>query len=171
MNNFPFFKQQDSMMCGIACLQMICKFHGKNYEKRFLSDLCHATAEGVSLLGIRDAATQIGFYTISGRLTIEDLSSSTLPCILHWNQNHFVVLYKIKNGRKFYIADPGKGLITYSLEEFKSHWIETTSKGEEKGISMFLEPTPQFYKQKEGLEKDNERSFAFLLGYIRQYRK
>ena len=70
-----------------------------------------------------------------------------LPCILHWNQNHFVVLYKQKRGKKFYIADPGKGLVTYSRKEFMEHWISTRSQGEEKGIAMFLQPTPLFYEQ------------------------
>lgn len=171
MKKIHFIKQHDSMECGIACLQMICAYHGRERSLAFLSNICHATTEGVSLLGVRDAAVKMGFYTISGRLTIEELPVSTLPCILHWNQNHFVVLYKVRKNKKFYIADPGKGLITYNIEEFKMHWIETTSNEEEKGIGMFLEPTPQFYEQKKGLEKDNERSFAFLFGYIRQYRK
>lgn len=171
MSKFTFHRQHDSMQCGITCLQMICAYYGKRISSKYLSSVCSATTEGVSLLGIKDAASQIGFYSISGRLVVEELTSSTLPCILHWNQNHFVVLYNIKKGQKFYVADPGKGLITYNVEEFKSHWIETSSNGEEKGIAMFLEPTSQFYEQKEGLEKDSERSFAFLFGYIRQYRK
>lgn len=150
---------------------MISGYYGKKLTYNNLVNICIATTDGVSLLGIKDAATQIGLYNISCRLTTEELPSSTLPCILHWNQNHFVVLYKIKKGKKFYIADPGKGMITYNTEEFKNHWIETTSNGEEKGIAMFLEPTPQFYEHKEGLEKDSERSFSFLFGYIRQYRK
>ena len=96
-----------------------------------------------------------------------------LPCILHWNQNHFVVLYKVKKGKKFYIADPGKGLVTYSLEEFKQHWISTSSNGEDKGIAMFLETTPAFFTYKmEGEENIKEkRSFRFLFGYVKKYRK
>lgn len=132
---------------------------GKRYSIDFLSHICFASNEGISLLGISQAAEELGFKTISGRIVIKQLANSLLPCILHWNQNHFVILYKIKKGRKFYVADPGKGLLTYNLEEFKSHWIGTTSNNEEKGIAMFLEPTPRFYEQKEGLEKDNERTF------------
>lgn len=123
------------------------------------------------MLGVREAAIALGFYSISGRLALEELSSEALPCILHWNQNHFVVLYKVKKGRKFYIADPGKGLITYDIDEFKRHWIATTSNNEEKGIAMFLEPTPSFFKNKDNPGKDAEKSFRFLLGYINQYRK
>lgn len=171
MKKIHFIKQHDSMECGIACLQMICAYHGRGISLSYLSNICHATTEGVSLLGIRDAAVKMGFYTISGRLTIEELPALTLPCILHWNQNHFVVLYKVRKNKKFYIADPGKGLMTYHIDEFKSHWIETVSGSEEKGIAMFLEPTPMFYRNESNDVKEEERSFAFLFGYIRQYRK
>ena len=171
MKRIHFIKQHDSMECGIACLQMICAYHGRKISLAYLSNICHATTEGVSLLGVRDAAAKMGFYAISGRLTIEELPASTLPCILHWNQNHFVVLYKVRKNKKFYIADPGKGLMTYNIDEFKSHWIETVSDGEEKGIAMFLEPTPMFYRNDSNDVKKEERSFGFLLGYINQYRK
>lgn len=171
MNNFPFFRQSDAMMCGVTCLQMICKFYGMRYNQRFLSDICYASKEGVSLLGIKDAAVKLGFYTISGRLTIDELSSATLPCILHWNQNHFVILHKVKKGRKFYVADPGKGLTTYTIDEFKQHWIETGQGEDEKGIAMFLEPTQAFYNNTNEHETRTEKPFKFLFGYIKQYRK
>lgn len=101
------------------------------------------------------------------------LGEVPLPCILHWNQNHFVVLYKVKKGKKFYVADPGKGLVTYSLEEFKQHWISTSSNGEDKGIAMFLETTPAFftYKMKGEENVKEKRSFRFLFGYVKKYRK
>ena len=105
---------------------------------------------------------------------MNELCDQPLPCILHWNQNHFVVLYKVKKGKKFYVADPGKGLVKYNLEEFKNHWISTRSNGEEKGIAMFLEPTPAFYSHKkdgEGEKKKNLRSFRFLFGYVKKYRR
>ena len=171
MKKFPFFKQLDTMMCGVTCLQMICKYYGKNYSHEFLYSICYATAEGISLLGIKETANNLGFCTISGRLTLERLSSTTLPCILHWNQNHFVVLYNIKNGRKFYVADPGKGLITYTMDEFKQHWIGTSRDTEGKGIAMFLEPTQAFYDNTNEHEPRTEKPFKFLFGYIKQYRK
>ena len=171
MKDFHYVKQHDSMMCGVACLEMICAHFGKKYNQNFLSNICFATTEGVSLLGIRDAAVKIGLYTISGRLTIEELSSATLPCILHWNQNHFVVLYKVKKGRKFYIADPGKGLITYTTDEFKQHWIEMGRDEKGKGIAMFLEPTQAFYDNSNEHETRTEKPFKFLFGYVKQYRK
>lgn len=171
MKRFPFYKQYDAMQCGIACLRMLCKYYGKDINQGYLSTICHATTEGVSLLGIKEALGKLGFSVISGRLTLEQLSAATLPCILHWNQNHFVVLYKIKKKRKFYIADPGKGLIAYHIEEFKNHWIATSSNCEDKGIAMLLEPTPSFYEAGETYGQKEERSFRFLFGYIKQYRK
>ena len=135
MKQFPIIHQHDTMQCGIACLQMVCKYFGREYSMDSLSKLCFATTEGVSLLGINEAANTLGLHTTSARVTTTVLSDAPQPCILHWNQNHFVVLYKVKKGKKFYVADPGKGLVTYSLEEFKQHWISTSSNGEDKGIS------------------------------------
>ena len=167
---FPFYKQHDSMQCGLTCLQMICKYNGKEYSLESLSRYCFATTEGVSMLGISEAANKLGLHTICGRITMEQLPQAPLPCILHWSQNHFVILYKIKNKKKFYIADPGKGLLTYAEKEFKDHWISTQSKGEEKGIAMFIQPTPAFYELS-GETTNRKRSFKFLFGYIKQYRR
>ncbi len=167
-----FSLQQDSMQCGVACLQMVSKYFGREYSLHFLSDICFATSEGVSMLGISEAANEIGLHSACTRATVEELSKVSLPCILHWNQNHFVVLYKVKRGNKFYIADPGKGLITYNIDEFKSHWISTKSNGEEKGVAMFLQTTPLFYScNKDVSENKQKRSFKFLFGYVKQYRR
>ena len=111
MKKFSIFRQHDSMQCGIACLQMVCKYFGREYSLDSLSKLCFATTEGVSLLGINEAANTLGLHTTCARATTMVLGEVPLPCILHWNQNHFVVLYKVKKGKKFYVADPGKGLI------------------------------------------------------------
>lgn len=166
MNGFRVEFQHDSMQCGIACLQMVCKYFGREYSLDSLSKLCFATTEGVSLLGINEAANTLGLHTTSARATTTVLSDAPLPCILHWNQNHFVVLYKVKKGKKFYVADPGKGLVTYSLDEFKQHWTSTKSNSEDKGIAMFLETTPTFFTYKmEGEENIKEKDrFAFSLG-------
>jgi ATP-binding cassette subfamily B protein len=151
---------------------MVSKYFGREYSLHFLSDICFATNEGVSMLGISEAANEIGLHSVCTRATAEELSKVSLPCILHWNQNHFVVLYKVKRGKKFYIADPGKGLITYNIDEFKSHWISTRSNGEEKGVAMFLQTTPLFYTcNKDVSENKQKRSFRFLFGYVKQYRR
>ena len=163
------------MQCGVACLKMVCMHYGREVSMERLSQICHVTSEGVSLLGISEAANDMGLRSVCVRTTLENVLQAPLPCILHWNQNHFVVLYKVGKGKRFYIADPGKGLLKYSLEEFKNHWVSTRSGGEDKGIAMLLEPTPAFYSPKaEGNGEDgkeNPRSFRFLFGYIRKYKK
>ena len=173
MNNFKVERQHDCMQCGIACLQMICNYYGKEYSLDSLSKICFATTEGVSMLGISETATSLGFHVVNVKCTVKTLTEVSLPSILHWNQNHFVVLYRVKNEKKFYIADPGKGLVTYSLEEFKKHWISTNSNGQDKGIAMFLETTPTFFThQMEDKKKIcGKRSFHFLFGYVKKYRK
>jgi ATP-binding cassette subfamily B protein len=157
------------MQCGIACLAMVTAYYGKAYSLDELSRYCFATTEGVSLLGISEAAGKLGLHTSCGRLTANVLRKAMLPCILHWNQNHFVVLYKIKRGR-FYIADPGKGLVTYREAEFREHWLSTQSGGEPRGVALLLQPTPDFY-EREAERPARRRSFKFLLGYVRQYRQ
>ena len=173
MKKIAIIHQHDSMQCGIACLQMVCKYFGREYSMDSLSKLCFATTEGVSLLGINEAANTLGLHAACARATTSILSEVPLPCILHWNQNHFVVLYKVKNRKKFYVADSGKGLVTYDLNEFKKHWISTRANGEDKGIAMFLETTPAFftYKMKGEENVKEKRSFCFLFGYVKKYRK
>ena len=152
------------MQCGATCLQMICRFYGKKISADYLQKICIATAEGVSMLGIKQAAEKLGFRAVGGLIALQNISAEMLPCIVHWNQNHFVVLYKRK-GTKFYVADPGKGLITYTEEDFCKHCTDNT----QKAIAMFLQPTEQFYKNDfEGGKQ--ERSFRFLWSYVKQYR-
>ena len=167
--SFPITFQHDSMQCGIACLQMICKHFGREYSLNFLSKLCFATNEGVSLLGIDDAANKLGLKTLCVKASMDELDKISLPAILHWNQKHFVVLYKIKKGRKYYIADPGKGLTTHTNKEMQKHWLSTNSKG----VAMMLEPTPHFYdtKNASGVGEKEIHSFRFLYGYVRRYYK
>ena len=172
MSQFPLYFQHDAMQCGIACLQMVCKYYGKEYTLAQLSDICFATNEGISLLGISQAAEKLGLHTVCGRATVEPLEQVDLPSIIFWNQNHFVVLYKInkrKKGNIYYVADPGKGKIVYTEGEFKKGWLNTQSQREEKGIAMFFEPTGNFWEINSS-EKE-KHSFRFLYGYLRQYRK
>lgn len=169
MKTFPYYKQHDAMQCGVACLQMICKYYGKAYPQDVLSEMCSATTEGVSLLGISNTATELGLHTTCGKATINMLQSAPLPCILHWDQSHFVVLYAVKKDC-FYVADAGRGMVKYNKREFGSHWLSTQSKGDEKGIAMFVKPTPAFY-EKQGGGIGEKRSFAFLFSYVKQYRR
>lgn len=158
------------MQCGIACLSMICHHYKKNYSIETLSKYCIATNQGVSLLGMSKAANEVGLQTVCAKLSVNQLSQVKLPCIIHWNQNHFVVLYKVKNGKKYSIADPGKGLLSYSLEEFCNHWTNFTTDGDKKGIAMLLEPTDEFRSQNDDNTSKN-RSFTTIYGYIKLYRK
>ena len=173
---FPYIRQPDSMECGATCLRMISKFYGKEYSAETMQDLCSVTREGVSLLSISDAAEHIGFRAICGRMTMEKvIEQRPFPCILHWNQDHFVVLYDIRrkgiSGKnRFYIADPGKTLLTVDEAEFREAWISTRTRGEEKGILMALRPTPAFYERRdEPVPKGS--SFRFLWGYMRPYKR
>lgn len=160
------------MQCGIACLQMICTFNGMRYAKKYISNLCHATTEGVSLLGICEASEALGVKCNPIKTTTSNLTTLTTPCILHWNQNHFVVLYKVsKDCKWFYVADPGKGKIKYDLIEFEKHWISTQSDGKNKGIAMLLEPTQDFYDKHDILIEERQSSLRFLWDYVMEYRK
>lgn len=167
-----FVRQADSTACGFACLQMICKYYGKESFPIGQYSSHVTSQEVVSLLSLEHIAQSLGFSTLCARANVSALVEKAQPCILHWNQNHFVVLYKVR-GEKCYIADPGKGFVTYSLEEFKSHWASPDLKGNVTGVVMFLEPTKTFYdeiKASTGVTQKNE-SFRFLLGYVKTYRK
>ena len=165
MRKFPLYRQFDAMQCGIASLRMVCAYWGKNYSMDYLSQICGASREGVSMLAVSESAAELGLKSVCARLTLEQLSEVTLPAILHWRQQHFVVLYWIgKGGRKYDVADPGKGLVTYRREEFQKHWISTADGGEEKGIAMFLEPTEEFFQHQAESGGGEKRSFGFLLG-------
>ena len=158
------------MQCGIACMAMVCKYYGRKCSFETLSNTCTITNEGVSMQALKQLAEALGFDVLCGKASLYQIKDINYPCLLHWNQNHFVVLYKVKkNG--FYIADPAKGHVKYDLEVFKKHWVSTQSDGEEKGIVMFLEPTPAFYEKQMEEQPTEERSFRFLFGYIKQYRK
>ncbi len=174
MARFPHFLQADLMDCGPTCLRIIAKFYGKLIPMNTLRDLSFQTREGVSLLSLSDAAEKTGFRTQGARLTLGQLEQIPLPAILHWDQNHFVVLYKIKNGsrsggKKYLISDPATGLVEFDESDIKRHWASTVVEDQPAGIALLLEPTPEFYKE-EG-ENDNKAGFGFLFPYLRPYRK
>ena len=154
IDRFPHYTQLDSMDCGPTCLRMIAKYYGRRYSLETLRDKAFITREGVSMLGISDAAESIGFRTSGVRITLRQLKEDVpLPCILHWNQNHFVVCYKIKDDR-YYIADPAAGKVVYREAEFTPCWYSTKVNGEETGTALLLEPGPEFYEQEEEPEKE-----------------
>src|SRR6056297_3550327 len=169
MPKFPHYQQHDAMDCGPSCLRMIAKHYGKNYSLQTLRDRSYITREGVSMLGISDAAESIGFRSMGVRISWEQLENEApLPCIAHWNQNHFLVVYKIKKDT-VYISDPARGRMRMPKEEFMKGWASTREGEEDKGRCLLLEPTPDFFATKD--EKLNKSGFAFLFSYIRPYKK
>lgn len=175
-HEFPLYTQHDAMDCGPTCLRMVAAFHGRRYSSRYLRERCFISRQGVSLLGLSEAAEQIGLHTIGVQLTFQRLTEDvSLPCIIHWNQNHFVVLYRIKksNGSLIlYIADPAGSRLRYTEEEFKRCWLSKKREGADLGIALCLDPTPAFYRHKEDEEEKQERrSLFFLFDYLRPYRK
>lgn len=164
------------MDCGVACLTMIMSWFEKQPDVNQIEMLCSLDRSGVSLLGISKAAENLGFKTVGGRLSFNTLAHEVpLPCIVHWNQNHFVVIYKIKKQKKgkytIYVADPSKGLITYTQEEFCEHWVSTKTNGEEKGIALLLEPTDQLYAQKSEKIIPKQNRIKFLWNYLKKYKR
>lgn len=193
MKKFPHYTQLDAMDCGPTCLRMVAKHYGKSYSLQTLRESSYITREGVSLLGTSDAAESIGFRTMGVKISFKQLVEEVpLPCIAHWKQNHFVVIYKVKKLEKrffptlrassataegnkrgseytLHIADPAEGLVKLSEKEFKGAWVSTKSGGEEKGVCLLLEPTPDFYAAED--EKLNKASFGFLFSYLKPYKK
>lgn len=169
--SFPFFHQLDARDCGAACLQMIARHYGKSYSQRTLREYSFISREGASLMGIVDAAEKIGFRTTGAKTNLEILRNRvTLPCILHWNQKHYVVLYEIRRrrGRIFYlVADPATSLVTLTEEEFKSHWVSMREGGNERGVVLLLQPVPGFCE----LEDESSQTDNFGLGYLYRYLK
>ena len=175
---FPFYKQLDAMDCGPSCLRMIARFYGKNYTLENLRERCFLSRSGVSMLGISDAAESIGFRTIGVTVNYQQLSNEIpLPCIVHWKQNHFVVVYKIlrkksifgKENHIIYVADPGHGLISYSKEEFMDGWLSTRKGGDDNGIALLLEPSPDFYSIAD--EESDKTRISYLFSYLKPYRR
>ena len=163
-----FVRQKDVMQCGIACLSMVCRWHGADIGIDEIEKLCPSSCEGVSLLALSETAAALGLENESGKLTVAQLASIPMPCILHWNQNHFVVLYRVgRGGRRFYVADPGKGRLSYTADEMASHWA--TAPGG-RGIAMVLEPGEAFRARRENTRRQ-KRTLRFIMGYVARYRR
>ena len=194
--SFPYYTQLDAMDCGPTSLRIVAQYYGRHYSLQNLRERCHLTREGVSLLGISDAAESIGFRTTGVKITWEQLrDAALLPCIVHWNQQHFVVVYKIalKRGKwRVYVSDPASGLLEYSEEQFLKAWIQirelpdaadqsdgpdrdtrsgppaSSFRSSGRGIALLLEPTPAFYREKG--DEDKRLKPGYLLQYLRPYK-
>ncbi len=174
MKLFPSHIQSDSKDCGPTCLKIIAKHYGKTVNIQELRNLSETTREGSNLLNISDAAEKIGFRSLGVKLDLNNINEVPLPCILHWNKEHYIVLYKIKK-QTYYISDPAIGLMTYNQQEFLKFWIGNNANEEtEEGIALLLEPTPKFHTSTALSETSNEESNAFgfslLFKYVTPYK-
>ncbi|GEM63907.1 ABC transporter ATP-binding protein [Sphingobacterium faecium NBRC 15299] len=176
---FAFYKQLDNMDCGATCLRIVARQHGKEYSINKLRRICETGKQGVTLAAISNAAEQIGFNTLEVRTTAEKIRTDPMPCILHWNNGHYVVLHKVSNPTskversKFWIADPGSDdLMKLDADTFMSLWHGNQSNI---GIAMLLETTPDFGKTEEEVEmnqdQNKEVSWNKLLGYLVQHKR
>lgn len=171
-----FYHQKDAMDCGPSCLAMIAQYYGAHPDIEVIRKACALGKHGVSLLGISKAAEILGFKTVGGRLSFETLViDAVLPCIVHWNQNHFVVVYKVKKKPKgryaIYVADPAKGLVTYNKDVFFENWVSTKVHGEEKGIALLLEPTERFNTLTDTEKVPTQNRIKFLWSYLKKYKR
>jgi ATP-binding cassette subfamily B protein len=156
------------MDCGPSCLKIIARYYGKYYSLQYLRDKCGTTREGVSFLDLSYAAESIGLRTLSVKATVDDLRDSLpLPCIIHWNNSHFIVVYKVTKA-KVYVSDPDKGLLSYSLRDFRQCWYD---EGASKGSAMALEPQADFRQREAGEKLERKKTLQNFLGYFRPYGK
>jgi ATP-binding cassette, subfamily B, bacterial len=173
LSTFPHFLQRNQMDCGPSCLYMIGKHYGRNFSIEKLRELTEIGKEGVNILGISDAAEKIGFRTQAVQLSLNDLKENIkLPCILHWSQNHFVVLYKIKKNA-FYISDPSKSLLKYTEAEFVQQWLSHKNDNEKTGIALSFDPTPLFYNNQynDDYIEQKSKGFGSIVSYLFPYKK
>ncbi|WKD85753.1 Toxin RTX-I translocation ATP-binding protein [Polaribacter huanghezhanensis] len=169
MKKFPHYKQTEAKDCGPTCIKMIAKYYGKIINTQQLRTLSETTREGSSLMGLSDAVESLGLKSLGVKLTYEKLLEAPLPCIVHWNKNHFVVVYKIKKNT-VYVSDPAHGLITYTKQEFITRWIgNNATDTTEEGIVLLVEPTPLFYQSE--YDKDEKFGFSFIFKYLFKYKK
>ncbi len=165
--SFPFYHQHDSMDCGATCLRMITSYYGKDYSIEYLRELTHLTREGVSFADIGEAAEEIGIRTLAVKIGFDRLLRDIpLPCIAHWNQEHFIVIYKA-SAKGILVGDPSKALMTLSPKEFLSSWAVEDIEGQPNGVLLLLEPSPEFYQADEVVA--DKQSQHYLLGYLRPY--
>jgi ATP-binding cassette subfamily B protein len=169
---FVFYKQYDSMDCGPACLRMVAKHFGIKSTIQELRELTQIGKDGVNLLGISEAAEKIGLVTRPVKIDIQDLeiSVSELPAIIHWKQEHFVVLYKINKGN-FYLADPAIGLVQYNQEEFKKCWVSVNDFGQEEGIALFVRPQKNYVESKSKTSTNSLLKLKKLLIYLKPHKR
>ncbi|NLN73887.1 MAG: peptidase domain-containing ABC transporter [Bacteroidales bacterium] len=172
-----FIPQLDSMDCGIACLCMIADHYGCKSDADFIRQFVHKSKRGVSLLGISDAAQELGFKTVGGRISMEQLEKvAPLPCIVHWQQEHFIVVHKIttslwKRKKFIHIADPGKGFLKLSEKEFKEGWFSSHDDGKGYGVVLLFETSSDIKRKNLNSNKQRKIEKLHLSQYFLRYKK
>jgi ATP-binding cassette subfamily B protein len=167
---FPLIRQLDSQDCGPACIRMIAAHYGRDFSQEFLTEKCPMFKQGVSISSLSEVAEAIGFRCLYVKVGFQKMmEKAPLPAVAYWNQEHFIVVYKIKDN-KVYVADPAIGLITYTIEEFLSGWASSIKNDKEEGILLLMEPTPALFDMQE-TSKQNKASFSFLIKYLVQHKK
>lgn len=161
------------MGCGTACVCMVCDFFGKKISYPAIDIMLDTAIDGVSMLSIEKTLNTLGIEAESLIVTVDSLPILPLPAVIHWNQNHFVILYKISKDRKyFFIADPAKGFLKIQYEHFVNKWGTNISDSVVRGIIMTVRPCEDFYKDNPNLNKieHTTKKWKFIFDYIRAYR-
>ena len=165
---FPHEFQFDAKDCGPTCLKIIAKYYGKYYSLQYLREKCGITREGVSFLDISYAAENIGLRSLSVTATIEDLRDKLpLPCIIHWANHHFIVVYKVTKNKVF-VSDPAKGLLSYTYVDFVKNWY---IQDEQCGALMALEPMAHFHQMEANEKTERKKTFQNIAAYFLPYKR
>lgn len=168
LKKFPNYQQTEAKDCGPTCIKITAKYYGKILNTQQLRTLSETTREGSSLLGLSEATEQVGFRSLGVKLSFAKLLEAPLPCIVHWNKNHYVVVFKIKKDT-IRVSDPAHGLINYTKEEFIKNWIGLNAdESTEEGIALLVEPTPRFYNEE--FDKEEKFGFCFIFRYLFKYK-
>lgn len=166
---FKSYRQLEHSDCGLTCIRMIARYFGKKIPVGYLKSISDFNRLGMSIMDIRDCCARIGLQSAALRLDVSFLQKAPLPAILYWQQQHFVVLYKVdaKKG-KFYIADPSGGKTIYSSEYFLKYWIP---EGEEKGLVVLAEPDDTFYEREYPRVRPWHDFLSYILNYVKEYKR
>jgi ATP-binding cassette subfamily B protein len=156
------------MSCGPTCLKIIAKYYNLSISFDSIYRKCNLSKEGVSMLELANAADFFKLKTLSVQINVTDLiKMAPLPCIVHWEQNHFVVVTPNSTSKKIEVADPAIGIIKYTKQEFCTKWLGTID--DINGVALLLEPTPDFYNQ--ATAKAPSISWGFLTQYLTQHKR